>query len=145
MTAPSTGTTVNQSINQSNHVLKKERKKERGRIQRTFDIPLDSEYDTLLGKEADLLRLERYAGWSRADLCRRAWAEYVAHHHPGNPTIPLTHWTTGEPLSMAAQEKMLIPCQTRTCDFCHGTGKDPTDPFGLRCGACGGHGTVIIE
>jgi hypothetical protein len=118
----------------------------KGRIQRTFDLPLrDADIGPLLEKEAELLRLERYTGWSRADLCREAWKEYVTRHHPGNPTLPLTHWTTGEPLSQAAQEKLSAPCKTRTCDFCHGTGKEPADPYGLPCGACGGHGVVYVE
>ena len=108
---------------QHNYVLKQERKKAKGRIQRTFDIPLaDPAYDELLAKEADLLRLERYAGWSKADLCRRAWSEYVSHHHPGNPTVPLTTWTKGEPLSEAAQEKLRPPASK--------------DLFDLQCRRC---------
>jgi hypothetical protein len=37
---------------------------------------------------------------------REALIEYHQRHFPGNPALPLTHWTIGEPLSIAAQEKL---------------------------------------
>jgi hypothetical protein len=97
----------------------------------------------LLEKEADLLRLERYTGWSRADLCRDAWKEYVTRHHPGNPTIPLTAWTGNTPLSIAAQEKLSkakLPPAGRVynlkCPFCgdyFDTTEDMATPACPKC------------
>jgi hypothetical protein len=91
-----------------NHVLKQTNKQtNKARLQRTFDIPLGRQgIEDLLRKEDELLRREAYAGWSKADLCREAWCEYVTRHSPGNPTPPLEHWTEGLPFSEAAQEKL---------------------------------------
>jgi hypothetical protein len=100
------------------------------------------ETEDLLRRAAELASRDKV---TITALTRAAFTEYVNRHYPGNPTIPLTHWTKGEPLSQAAQEKLIVSCKTRTCDLCQGTGKEPTDPYGLPCGACGGHGTVIIE
>jgi hypothetical protein len=114
------------------------------RIQTTpvgFGVPVTVSWDKIL---SDLRILAARDNASAAYVYREALIEYHQRHFPGNPGLPLTHWITGDPLSVAAQEKLLIPCQTKTCEFCHGTGKHPTDPYGLRCDACGGHGNIII-
>jgi hypothetical protein len=98
-------------MNEMNDVLNKERKKPKAaRVQRTFDVPLDwQNAEELLRKEEELLRREAYAGWSQAQLCREAWAEYVTRHHPGNPTPPLEAYPPfNQPFSEAAREKMEI-------------------------------------
>jgi hypothetical protein len=37
---------------------------------------------------------------------RESFIEYHDRHLPGNPGLPLDHWTKGEPLSQAAAEKI---------------------------------------
>jgi hypothetical protein len=97
----------------------------------------------LLEMEKELLKREKHNGWSKADLCRQAWREYIVRHHPGNPTPPLSSFFPGgPPLSEAAREKITKP-KTETCDKCDGTGVDKRD--GHACPACGGHGVVYIE
>jgi hypothetical protein len=114
---------ANQPTNQPDRVLKHASKQARGRIQRTFDIPIDkSDYAELIDKEADLLKLEARAGWSKADLCRAAWAEYVTRHHPGNNALSLHPWIDGEPFSQAAREKLGL-----------------TNTFNVKCAFCGNY------
>ena len=43
---------------------------------------------------------------SDAHIYRNALIEYHNRHFPGNPALPLTHWTKDEPLSEAAEEKL---------------------------------------
>jgi len=64
----------------------------------------DSDQDlSLLDKMETLRHRDR---WSMTRLLREAVAEYVGRHFPGNPGPPLNHWTKGEPLSVAAEEKL---------------------------------------
>ena len=104
---------------------------------------MDEDGVKLLEMEKELLKREKHAGWSKADLCREAWREYIVRHHPGNPTPPLTSFFPGgPPLSEAAREKITNP-KTQPCEKCNGTGVDKRD--GLTCTHCGGHKVVYVE
>mgnify|MGYP001106434281 CR=1 FL=1 len=50
--------------------------------------------------------LRKVDAWDQSFLIKTAISEYIAKHHPGNPGLPLNHWTKGEPLSVAAEEKL---------------------------------------
>lgn len=98
-------------------------------------LPVSPETTDLLTR-AEKLRSQD--GWSVARLLRECFIEYVNRHHPGNPAIPLTHWTKGEPLSVAAEEK-LGPAGNMfnvKCVFCgdyFDTTEDMPQPTCPRC------------
>ena len=54
-------------------------------------------------------RLRRRDGWTRTDLFKAALSEYVIRHDPGNPGLPLEHWTKDLAFSEAAKEKLAAP------------------------------------
>jgi hypothetical protein len=66
----------------------------------------DNEEDMGLLERIEQLR--RRDGWTFSDFIKTAVTEYVDRHFPGNPGLPLTHWTRNEPLSKAASEKIAL-------------------------------------
>jgi hypothetical protein len=85
--------------------------------------------------------LRRRDGWDQTRTIKEALSEYVHRHLPGNPAVPLEHWTENLPLSKAAQEKLgpkseydslhVVPCPE-----CQG------EPRAVKCSHCAGKGTV---
>lgn len=82
--------------------------------------------------------LRRKDGLGKGDFVKVALREYVARHHPGNPTVPLTNFPPfNQPLSIAAGEKLgrrqRLPddmvwrihdqCYGEGCEHCHWSGK----------------------
>jgi cellulose synthase/poly-beta-1,6-N-acetylglucosamine synthase-like glycosyltransferase len=84
----------------------------------------------LLDKMDDLAKRDAFR--PRSDLIKAMILEYVQRHHPGNPTLPLEHWTHGLPFSQAAKEKLEPKdiLERIKCDKCEGRG----------CASCGGLG-----
>jgi hypothetical protein len=66
-------------------------------------IPQVDEWAAIL---QDYRKLAAQEASSLAHVVRSALIEYHARHMPGNPAVPLTHWTDGQPLSPAAKEKL---------------------------------------
>lgn len=97
---------INQSINQSviNNERKKERKKAKmGRIGLNFYLTDNDKDLDLLEKIETLRHRDR---WTVTEFLKQACTEYISRHFPGNPGLPLTHWTENEPFSEAATEKL---------------------------------------
>ena len=117
--------TANQPTNQPDRVLttNKQTNKQTGRLYQGFFWNLGDEGD--LSDRARLDKLRRQDGWTSTRILKTAIHEYVERHDPGNPALPLTHWTTGEPFSIAAQEKFSKlkasagpPLYNLRCRFC---------------------------
>jgi hypothetical protein len=99
-----------------------------------YDNPSDC---ALMEKSEELRRRD---GISRSNFVKLALAEYVQRHMPGNPALPLDHWMTDLPLSIAATEKLYsdklrrdhLPAKIHVfaCQYCNGKG----------CEWCGGRG-----
>ena len=135
--------TANQPTNQPDRVLKtnKQTNKQIGRLYQGFFWNLGNEQD--LSDRERLDKLRRQDGWSSTRILKTAIHEYVERHDPGNPALPLTHWTTGEPFSIAAQEKLSIgktpptgATYTLKCRFCGDwfeTSVDMPTPTCLKC------------
>jgi hypothetical protein len=94
--------TANQPTNQPDHVNKQTNKQTRVEVT-TLWLRGGAETDDLLKRARVLAARDNL---SLTGLTRAAFVEYVNNHYPGNPGLPLTHWTSGEPLSIAAQEKL---------------------------------------
>lgn len=81
----------------------------------------------------------------KGPFVKKALTEYVTRHSPGNPTIPLDHWTTDQELSEAAREK-LTPKEAHhievDCSECSGSGENR---WGGSCRGCNGIGKVGVE
>lgn len=118
-------------------LINKERKKERKKTERVglnFYLTNQEEDVELLDRIETLRHRDR---WTFTRFMKEACLEYVNRHLPGNPALPLTHWTENEPLSPAAQEK-LSPIQNSKQTPC-------PDHSGDRCRHCGGLGFVYEE
>jgi hypothetical protein len=87
----------------------------------------------LVKKLVELKRVDPFKSFS--DIVKDLLAEAAHHHHPGNPGLPLEHWTEGRPLSAAAHEKMW----GNACPDCNGSG---LDKLGATCSRCAGLGRV---
>lgn len=113
-------------------LIKKERKKERlGPF--NFYLTSSEEDHTLFERIETLRHRDR---WTFTRFMKEACLEYVTRHLPGNPTIPLTHWTENEPLSIAAKEKLSWGME---CDQCQGSGESE---IGSKCRVCSGLGRI---
>lgn len=105
MTSISTGHNNN---NNNNDVLKTNKQTNKQRLQGSriykglfFN---DTEEDIDLLERLEVVR--RRDGSTFSDFVKTALTAYVNYHYPGNPGLPLDHWTKGEPLSQAAREKI---------------------------------------
>ena len=123
-------------------VVNNERKKERkAYIKLNLYLNGNDEKDAGLLEGIETLR--HRDRWSMTQFLREASLEYVGRHLPGNPGLPLTHWTGGEPLSIAALEKLSrskVPLAgalyNLKCRFCGGwfwTSVDMSTPTCLKC------------
>ena len=81
-------------------VFNKERK---SRLCLNFYLTNSDEDQGLLDRIETLRHRDR---WSITRFLKEASLEYVNRHLPGNPGLPLTHWTKQEPFSEAAKEKL---------------------------------------
>ena len=104
------------------------------------DVPA---FDELIEK------IRRVDMWSRSRLIIEAIREYGHRHLPGNPQLPLIHWTDGVPFSKSAQEKLELKSNMGSfpedkptkCYVCSGTGKLSR---GQECPECLGKGEFYI-
>lgn len=74
-----------------------------------FKYPDNEEWEKRM---KDLTVLAARDRCSISEVYRMAIEEYHHQHFPGNPGLPLEHWTAGLPLSKAAKEKLqpnLVP------------------------------------
>lgn len=116
------------------------RPRSHGRLIRSFGVAwYEEDKDTLTGM--DDLRGKDNLG--EGDFVKQAVREYVARHLPGNPTIPLTHWTDNESLSISAQEKLELDRHIEIdCAECSGSGENR---WGATCRHCNGVGKIGVE
>ena len=96
---------TNQSINQSKRITNSNivihERKQKARFTVSFHI-YDDEQWILEGLET----LRRRDGWDQTRAIKEALSEYVKRHLPGNPSLPLEHWTKNTAFSPAAKEKL---------------------------------------
>ena len=99
---------------------------------KTFSIP-DQDAEVIASA---LKRLRELDLWSESRVIVEAIKEYAKNHLPGNPGVPLDHWTSGFPFSQTAREKLnpRLPkgVMEMECEVCNGEGGS--------CEACGGSG-----
>ena len=110
-------------------LIKKERKKKE---RYCLNFYLTGEDEELYERMETLRHRDR---WTMTRFLREACMEYTTRHMPGNPAIPLTHWTHNEPLSIAAKEKLTTKAHEVKCE-CGGR---------ENCGKCAGQGTYYEE
>jgi hypothetical protein len=90
-------------------------------------------------KIKDLKVLAARDGVSVSQIYRLAIDEYHHRHVPGNPALPLDHWTEGVPFSPAAKEKLELELWANaTLVKCACGGRK-------NCRQCGGRGEYTEE
>jgi len=88
-------------------VFIKERKKERkSRICLNFYLTNTNDDQVLLNRIETLRHRDH---WSITRFLKEASLEYVNRHLPGNPSLPLEHWTKDTPLSPSAKDRLELP------------------------------------
>jgi len=113
---------INQSINRNTYSNTVIQRKRRSRVTLSFHVYPSDMVQLKSGQTIGFLDglddLRKVDAWDQSFLIKTAISEYIANHHPGNPGLPLTHWTKAEPLSEAAQEK-LAPKPTLEAEMPH--------------------------
>jgi hypothetical protein len=112
---------------------------EKARIEITFWVRATPENLDRLRRAEELAKRDNS---EISSLARSLFFEGVERHYPGNPALPLEHWTEGVPLSAAAREKLkgarepVAGIREFKCLLCGGTGQFHGD----RCEECNGQG-----